>query len=279
MTADIVKNISNIFANNLTDNISTIIFSAIVLITGLILSKIARKSTSVFLEKLNVDQPILNYTVYSVYIICLSITLMTILSILGIPTTTILSILGVLGVSLGLAFKTTLENAGSGYILLFLKPFKIGDYIQFSDIEGTVSDIHIFSTLLTTFDNKTIIIPNSKITNQNIINYTKQDKRRIDIEFNLPYGTDIDFTNKLIQDILNNEKSVLKEPESLIAIRNFNDNGMEIVIRTWVKTDDYWNTFYALMSKIEKTFRENDIDMSVPQKIIYNNQNAKNNKK
>lgn len=259
----------DMFKIDLSKSMPNLIFAIIVLILGLILSKHIKRASIKYLNKFNVDQPIANYTSYSVYMIGLILTVMTALSIIGVPQSTVFSVLGVICVGLGITFNETLTNLGAGYQLLFFKPFKIDDYIEFNGIEGVVVDMHIFNTTLKTFDNKTIVIPNSKIANQSITNYTKQNERRVDIRFGLPYGTDVDFVTKIINDIVSNEKSILKEPEALIGIRNFNDNSMEFAVRTWVNTEDYWDVFYSLMSKIEKTLRENNIDMAVPQKIVY----------
>lgn len=271
-----MRNINNEIINNLLDgmkvsienNIQNIIIAIFILIIGLVVSLFIKKTTKNFLQKLNIEQPILGYTSYTIYIICLLLTTIITLSILKVPQASILSFIGVIGVSLGLAFKESISNIGSGYIILFLKPFKIGDYIEFSGVSGTVVSICIFNTTLQTFDNKTVIVPNYKLINENITNYTRQEKRRVDIKFQLPYGTDIDFAKSLIQEVLDSEKSILKGEQSLIGIRNFNENGMEIVIRIWANTEDYWSTFYSLMSKIEKIFRENNIDMSIPKTII-----------
>lgn len=275
MNTEVINNLIKALTTNLTDNIPKIIFALITLIIGFILSKLAKKSISKFLNKLNMDQPVLNYTAYSTYIICLVLTFMITLSILGIPQTTIFSVVSVIGVSLGIAFKETLSNLGSGYILLFLKPFKIDDYIEFAGIEGIVTDIHIFNTTLKTFDNKTIIIPNSKLTNQSITNYTKQDKRRVDIKFNLSYGTDIAFVKSLIKEVFDSEKSIIKEEPYILGIKTFKENGLEILATSWVKTEDYWDTYYSLTSRIEDSFRKNNIDMSIPQKILYKENDKK----
>ena len=269
MNTESINTIFESFKLNLTDKLPNIIFAIIILIIGILLSRLAKKSIVKFLNKFNIDQPIANYTTYSVYIICLSLTIMIVLSILGIPQATILSVIGVVGVGLGMAFNETLSNLGSGYILLFFKPFKIDDYIEFNGIEGTVVEMHIFNTTLKTFDNKTITIPNSKLANQSITNYTKQDKRRVDIMFNLPYGTDIDFVTNILNDLLMKEYAILKDPEHLIAITKFNENSIEFVVRAWVKTEDYWRIFYSLMSSVEKELRKNNIEMNIPQKIIY----------
>ena len=268
-TEEITATILDIFKMDLTNNIPTIIFAILVLIGGIILSKYIKKASLRFLNKFNLEQSIINYTSYSIYVVSLILFVMLSLSIIGVPQTALLSVVGVVGVGLSIAFNETLSNLGNGYILLFLKPFKLGDYIEFADIQGTVTDIHIFNTTLKTFDNKTIIVPNSKLANQSIINYTKQDKRRIDIKFNLPYGTDIEHVNNILNTLIANEKAILNDPNPLIGVRSFNDNGMGFVVRAWVNTEDYWNVFYSLMSKIEKEFRKNNIDMTVVQKVIY----------
>ena len=267
MDTESINNLAQVFTDNLTNNIPTIVFSILVLLIGLFLSKAIKKWCIKFLSRFNIDQGILSYITYAVYIISISIVMIIVLSMLGIPIDTLVSILAVLFLSIGIAFKATLENVGSGLILLFFKPFKTGDYIESDTVQGTVIDMHIFSTYLKTFDNKIIVVPNSKLTNQNIINYTKQENRRIDIDFNLPYGTDIDYVIEILNTLISNENYILKEPESLIGIRGFNDNSIEFIIRVWVNTEDYWDIYYSLNKKIEKALRENSIDMHIPIKI------------
>ena len=244
----------------------------IALIVGILLSKFAKKSTYKFLNKLNIEQTVLGYTSYSIYIICLILTVMMVLSILGIPGTTILSIVSIAGVSIGLAFKEILSSLGSGYALLFLKPFKIGDYIEFEGIEGTVANMHILNTTLKTFDNKTIIIPNSKLINQNIINYTKQDIRRVDILFNLDYGIGIEKIESIITPILNSSDKILKEEKSLIGIRKFKEFNMEILVTAWVSTEDYWDVYYFLTREISNALNSHKISMKTIQDINVRNQ-------
>lgn len=271
MNAETLNILSEVFKKNITNSIPTILFAIVVLIIGIALSKVAKKMTAKFLNKLNIDQSILNYTTYSTYIVCIILTLMTTLSILGIPTNSIITMLGVLGIGLGLAFKTTLENLGSGFILIFFKPFKTGDYISTNGIEGIVTDMHIFSTSLNTFDNKTIIIPNSKLTLDNIINYTKQDVRRVDITFNLDYGTDMEKIEKMIKDLLKSNNKILKEHSSLVGIRKFKDFNLEILVTAWVNTDDYWDVYYFLTKEINQLFNANNINMKTTQEVSIRN--------
>lgn len=266
---EILNDVFKALKINVTNNTSNLLLSLSIFITGIIFTKIIKKVIENILSRIKIDKSISNYISYTLSIVFLLFIIMISLSILGIPTSTLVSILAVLGVSFGVAFKTTLENLGSGFIILFFKPFQSGDYIESEGIEGNVIDTHVFSTTLKTFDNKTIIIPNSKLTTQSIINYTKQDKRRIDIILKLPYNTDIVLAKELLKQIFETQEFIINKESSRIEIRNFKENGIEMLATSWVKTEDYWNTFFSLTSKIEKSFRINNIDMHIPQKILY----------
>ena len=270
-TNEILNSLTKVFKTNINDNMPVIFNAIFVFIIGTLISNIIKNLIKKFLTKLNVDKSILTYSTYCAYIICLIITVVITLFTLGIPVSSIVALLGVLGVGFGIAFKTTLENLGSGFILLFFKPFTTGDYIESENIAGSVSSIHVFSTTLKTVDNKTVIIPNSHLLNEIIVNYTRQSKRRIDIKLNLPYETNIDVVKDLLEEIFKSEPTIIidEESSSILGIRSFNNNCIEFLATSWVNTEDYWTTFYSLTSKIEKSFKENNINMYVPQKIIY----------
>ena len=268
MDAESVNNLVDIVKVNLTNNTGTMVFACIILMLGILISKLSKKSVVEFLDRLNIDKTISNYISYGVYIVCMSSSIMFSLSILGVPVDSIISIIVVIFLSLGIAFKASLENIGSGLVLLCFKPFKVGDYVESLGIEGTVSDMHIFTTTLKTFDNKTIIVPNSKLTNQIITNYTKQDIRRVDVRFKLPYGTDVDFVEEMLNKVLASEDSVVKNERSIIGISKFEDDGFNFLVTAWAETEDYWKVHYSLNRKIEKAFRENSIEMHIPVKMI-----------
>lgn len=275
MNKEALTELTEVVSNNITGNMSTVIFALLVLIIGIMISKLIKRYVIKFLNKLNFDQVIASYISYSIYVACIGLTIMATLSMIGIPIDSLVALIAVVFLSLGIAFKATLENVGSGFILLFFKPFKTGDYIESNGIEGIVSDMHIFSTTLKTFDNKAIIVPNSKLTNQSITNYTKQENRRIDIVFNLPHGTDMDNIKKILTDIFDSEANILKRTPYLIGIRQFKENSLEILATAWVDTDDYWDVFYSVTAKVEKSFRENNIELNIPQRVIYQNYDNK----
>ncbi len=195
---------------------------------------------------------------------------------IGIPVKSFLYVVvvlfGAVFLSLGLAFKEVLANFGSGMIILFFKPFKIDDYIEGAGVEGTVTDIQLFGTVLSTIDNKTIVIPHIKLTSDNITNYTHQEKRRIDFRFMVGYDSDISKVKKIIKDIFDNEKRILKEEDTLIGLRSFGESGMEIVARPWVSTDDYWDVYFDLMEVVKVAFDKNNIEIPYPTRTVYHRQ-------
>ncbi|GAA3654067.1 mechanosensitive ion channel family protein [Asaccharospora irregularis] len=253
----------------------SIVYAIIVLIIGLYISKIVKKLVSKFLFKYNIGKGVTNFIVYGIYISMISVVTLTCLEIIGVKTTSVVAVLGAAGFSIGLAFKEILSNLGSGMIILFFKPFNIGDYIQGSGVEGFVSDIQVFSTVLKTPDNKTIIVPNLQLTSNNIVNYTHQEKRRIDFSYIVSYDSDIDLVKKILSDIFEEEKRILKEPKPIIGIYSIENNTVNIVARPWVKTDDYWDVYFDIMERVKKQFDLNKIEvpflMGVP---YYNNKSC-----
>lgn len=253
----------------------SIVYAIIVLIIGLYISKIVKKLVSKFLFKYNIGKGVTNFIVYGIYISMISVVTLTCLEIIGVKTTSVVAVLGAAGFSIGLAFKEILSNLGSGMIILFFKPFNIGDYIQGSGVEGFVSDIQVFSTVLKTPDNKTIIVPNLQLTSNNIVNYTHQEKRRIDFSYIVSYDSDIDLVKKILSDIFEEEQRILKEPKPIIGIYSIENNTVNIVARPWVKTDDYWDVYFDIMERVKKQFDLNKIEvpflMGVP---YYNNKSC-----
>ncbi|MCC0646561.1 MULTISPECIES: mechanosensitive ion channel family protein [unclassified Clostridioides] len=270
--SNITKRTLENMLNNFSDNIPNIIYAITIFIIGIYIAKIVRKMVSKFLIKYGMSKGVNNFIVYGIYISMLSIISLISLGIIGIQTTSVVAVLGAAGFSIGLAFKEILSNLGSGMIILFFKPFNIGDYIQGSGVEGTVSDIQIFSTVLKTPDNKTIIIPNFQLTSNNIINYTHQNKRRIDFSYNISYDSDIDMVKSILNEIFTNEKRILDDPKPIIGLNSIGNNTMQIVARPWVKTDDYWDVYFDVMEKVKKKFDENKIEVPfIPASLLFSN--------
>lgn len=247
------------FLDNISEKAPDIVYAILLFSVGIYMSRWAKNTIYKFLLKYNISKGITNFIVYGIYITMISMIVLTCLDKIGIKTTSVVAILGAAGFSVGLAFKEILSNVGSGMIILFFKPFKIGDYIHGSGVEGTVEDIQIFSTVLKTPDNKTIIVPNFKLTSDNIVNYTHQEIRRIDFSYNIAYDSDIDLVKGLLHSIFKQEYRILQDPKPIIGINAIGNNAVQIVGRPWVYTSDYWDVYFDTMEKVKKSFDQNSI--------------------
>lgn len=245
--------------NRLIDNGANIIFGVIIFLIGLFVARIIKNIVSKLLVKYNMNKGVSNFISYAVYAVILTFVTLVALNMFGIKTTSFVAVLGAAGFSIGLAFKEILSNLGSGMIILFFKPFQIGDYIQASGEEGTVMDIQIFSTVLKTPDNKTIIIPNLQLTSNNIVNYTDQRMRRIDYSFDISYDSDIKLVKKILKEVFDEDKRVLNDPKPIIGLNAIGNNTVQVVGKPWVKTEDYWDVYYDIMEKIKLEFDEYNI--------------------
>ncbi|GAA0701563.1 mechanosensitive ion channel [Paraclostridium ghonii] len=261
------------FFNAVKNSGPKLIYAIIIFIVGLYLCKLLKKYSKNIILKYNVERGVANFASYAVYGVGLIIVIMTCLDMINFPVqsfmTVMISLIGVIGLSLGLAFKEILSNLGAGMIILFFHPFKTGDYIGGSGVEGTVADIQIFSTILKTPDNKAIIVPNFKLTSDNIINYTHQEKRRIDFSFSVSYDTNIKLVKDVLDKIFKEEKRILEDPKPIIGLNTLGENSMQIVARPWVKTDDYWSVYFDVMEKVKTKFDENYIKIPFPSRVIY----------
>ncbi|MBN8049532.1 MULTISPECIES: mechanosensitive ion channel family protein [Paraclostridium] len=250
-----------------------LIYAIIFLIVGLYACKWLKRYSKNIILKYNVERGVANFASYAIYGSSVLMVIMTCLDIINFPVqsfmTVMVSLIGVIGLSLGLAFKEILSNLGAGMIILFFQPFKTGDYIGGSGVEGTVADIQIFSTILKTPDNKAIIVPNFKLTSDNIINYTHQEKRRIDFSFSVSYDTNIKVVKDVLAKIFKEDNRILRDPEPIIGLNTLGENAMQIVARPWVKTDDYWSVYFDVMEKVKSKFDENNIEIPFPSRVIY----------
>lgn len=204
-----------------------------------------------------------------VRILILIITVLAVLGQFGIQTASIVAVLGAAGLAVGLALQGTLGNIASGMMLLILRPFKIGDVVDIAGTMGIVDEIGLFTTEMHSFDNVGIVMPNSNVWGSKIMNYTKFDIRRVDMEFGIGYGDDMEKAKKLIVEILDQDERVLKDPEPLIAVATLGDSSVGIRVRPWTKTEDVWPLYYDLTQKVKETFDSNGISIPFPQRDVH----------
>lgn len=184
---------------------------------------------------------------------------------LGVATTSIVAVLASAGLAVGMALSGTLQNFAGGAMILMFKPFKVGDFIEAQGHSGTVKSIQIFVTILTTADNKQIVLPNGGLSNGSLINYNAQDKRRVEWTFGIGYGDDLDKAKAIIRGILESDERILRDPEMLVELVAMADSSVNILTRAWTLTGDYWPVFYAVNTAVYKAFNEEGISIPFPQ--------------
>jgi len=205
-------------------------------------------------------------------IFLLTVVIIAALSALGVETTSFVAIIGAAGLAIGFALQGSLANFAAGVMLMIFRPFSVGDYVEAGGTSGGVEAIQIFSTILKTPDNKKVIVPNSKVTGDNIINYSAMDTRRIDLVFGIGYGDDIKKAKENLEQILSEEARVLEDPAPTVAVSELADSSVNFVVRPWVKTADYWSVYFAITEKVKLTFDEQGISIPFPQQDVHMHQ-------
>ncbi len=187
----------------------------------------------------------------------------------GIKTTSFIAVFGAAGLAIGLALKDSLANFASGVMLILFRPFRVGDAVTVSGVTGKVRQIDIFSTIILTPDNQKFIVPNSNITADVITNITAEDTRRIDLVIGIGYDDDIKKAKQILEDLTNSDKRILEDPATTVAVAELGDSSVNLIVRPWVKTDEYWDVRLDLIENIKLTFDEKSISFPYPQQDIH----------
>jgi small conductance mechanosensitive channel len=219
--------------------------------------------------KSSVDETLISFAGNAIYVALMIAVIVAAASNLGINTTSFVAVFGAAGLAVGLALKDTLSNVGAAVLIIFFRPFKVGDFIEVSGVMGTVKIINLFSTTLTTADNRSIIIPNGALIAGNIINYTGNETRRIDMTFDIDYKDDLKLAKTIISDILDTHPMVLKTPEPLVAVGALTQNSVQLIARPWVKVEHYWDTMFEITELTKLAFDQHHITVPFPQVVSH----------
>ena len=253
---------------------TNLIVCVIILVAGFWLAKVLSKGIRKVLLKSNTDEGLVTFLTSSFSMVLKILVVITAITQLGIEMTSFVALLGAAGLAIGMAFSGTLSNFAGGVIILVLKPFKVGDFIDAQNEQGIVKEIQIFNTYLHTNDNKVIILPNGAVANGNIINFTKADKRRVDWTFSISYGDDVEKAKELLLRYVKEDRRILNDPEPSVGLLLMNNSSIDLTLRAWAHTDDYWPVFFEMNERIYKELPQNGFTFPFPQMDV----NMKNTK-
>lgn len=269
-----VKDILMLLAENAL-HIGLKVLAAIVIYSvGAWIIQRVKKLLKKIMTKRSVEASLSTFILSFVSITLTGLLLLVTIQTLGVDTSSIVALIAGSGLAIGMALSGTLQNFAGGMMILFFKPFKVGDYIETQGYSGTVNSIQITSTVIKTTDNKTIVLPNGGLSGSIINNYSTSEKRRCDWDISIEYGSDIDLAKSVLLEIVSGNEKVLQEPEKpFVALKSLADSAIIVTCRVWVKREDYWDTFYAVNEEIYKELPKRGIGFPYPQLDVHINNN------
>lgn len=257
------------WVNEIVDLAKPLALAIITVIVGLAVIKGIVKLVTRQINKSKMDESLKPFLVSVINAVLKVILVITVIGILGVPTASFVAVLGSAGLAIGLAFQGSLSNLAGGVLLLVVRPFKVGDYIEGLGHSGTVKAIQILYTELLTPDNKTIYIPNGNLSNAEIVNYSVQETRRCDFTFGVGYETNNQHVIETLEKIINKHDAVLKDPEPFVRLSNHGDSAVEYTVRAWTKAEDYWTLHFDILEEVKVTFDEEGISIPYPQMDVH----------
>jgi small conductance mechanosensitive channel len=253
-----------------------IISALVILIIGRWLTKFLSNWLYSFMSEKNIDLTLAKFFQKILYFTLLIATILASLTQLGIETTSFMAILGAAGLAVGLALQGSLSNFAAGILIIVLRPFNVGDSVEIAGASGTVDEISILTTKLITPQNQLVVIPNSRITSSNIINYTARGTRRMDLKIGISYDDDIKKAKQILNELVESDPRILKSPKPTIALAEFGDSSINLICRPWTLNADFWNTQYDLLEKIKERFDQEGISFPYPSRDVYLHQTSDN---
>ena len=245
------------------------IAAVVIFIVGRWIAKALKNLTERVMKKREVDETIVTFACNLAYIAALVFVIIAAISQLGVQTTSFIAVIGAAGLAVGLALQGSLENFAAGFLLIVFRPFKVGDYIEAAGTAGIVEEIQVFATQLRTPDNKMVIIPNGKLIGDNIINYSAKETRRVDLVFGVGYESDLLKVRRILEETLAGESRILDDPAPAIAVLELADSSVNLAVRPWVKTAEYWDVYFALTEEVKKRFDAEGVSIPFPQRDVH----------
>lgn len=274
-----METIKNWFTDNqqlLIDFGIKLLVAIAIIFIGKLIANLIRQGVVKVMRHKGMDDAIISFVGSLLYGMLFFIVLVAAVSHLGFNTSSLVAVVGAAGLAIGLALQGSLSNFASGVLLIMFKPFKSGDFVEVSGVSGIVEEILMFSTQLRTGDNKTVIIPNGSITGGTITNYSTKPTRRIDLVIGVSYDADLAKTKELLLKVASADERVLKDQAVTVGVSELADNSVNFVVRPWVKSSDYWPTYFDLLQNIKTELDNEGIEIPFPQLSIHMNKEENN---
>ena len=246
-----------------------LLLAIITLVVGLWLVNMMCKGVGFILEKRNLDVSLQRWLTTIMSVVLKACLLISVVSMIGVQTTSFIAMLGAAGLAIGLALQGSLTNFAGGVLILFFKPYKVGDYIKTNGEEGFVESIDIFYTFLRTMDSKHVILPNGPLANGNLVNYTMDEVRRVELAVGISYHNSFEDAEAALLKMINEEPRVLKDPEPFIGVTGYGDSSIDLTVRAWVKNSDYWPVHFELNKRIKPALDNANVSIPFPQRDVH----------
>lgn len=247
-----------------------LLVAILILWVGMKLAKMVRKLIMKALERRNAEPSLKSFLGSLVDVLLKAMIIIMAMDVVGIKATSFIALLGAMGLAIGMALQGTLQNFAGGVIILLMKPFKVGDYIECGQFKGYIQEIRIFHTVMRPFNGRTIVIPNSELSNKSLINHTKEEIIRLDVVASVAYGSDLEKVKDVLRDVIDSEPLILNEPKPpVVAVSELGNSSVDLSMWMWVKVEDYWTVWLRIRENIYKAFYKNNITIPFPQVDVH----------
>ncbi|NLC71703.1 MAG: mechanosensitive ion channel [Desulfuromonadaceae bacterium] len=246
-----------------------IIAAILIFIIGRWVSRAVKNFLQRLMTRKGVDGTLISFVGSMTYFALMTFVIIAALNQIGIQTTSLIAVIGAAGLAIGLALQGSLANFAAGVLLIIFRPFKAGDYIEGAGVAGSVEEIEIFTTKMKTPDNRVIIVPNAKLSGDNITNYSAKPQRRLDLIIGVGYHDDLRKVKEVLKQLVDEDPRILRDPEPLVAVLELADSSVNLVVRPWVATGNYWDVHFDLTQKIKERFDLEGITIPFPQRDIH----------
>ena len=246
-----------------------LVLAILLLVVGIIIINSFSRFLRKIMKKRNVDPTLVPFLVGLVSTLLKVMLIISVVDIMGVKTTSFIAVLGAAGLAIGLALQGSLSNFAGGVLILILKPYRVGDYIEAQGNAGTVKAVQIFNTVLNTPDNRRVFIPNGAISSGTITNFSVEETRRMDLVFGIGYDDDLEKAKNVLQEMAAADERLLTDPAPFIAVKELADSSVNLVVRIWCKKEDYWDVHFDWQNKVKQRFDKENISIPFPQRTVH----------